>query len=55
MSGIPPIPGIPPPIPGIPPGIPHSPPGGGPADFWVAIISSILRIMHAASEAADTI
>ena len=48
-GGIPPIPPIPP----IPGGIPPSAPGGGPADFAVAITSSIRKIIHAASAAAE--
>jgi len=55
ISGIP-IPGGIPPIPPIPGGIPPpSAPGGGPADYAVAITSSIRKSIHAASVAAEII
>ena len=54
MSGIPPIPPIPGGIPPIPGGIPPSPPGGGPADFAVAITSSIRNLNYNARMHTDT-
>ena len=42
-------------VPPIPGGIPPSPPPPPPREPWVAITSSILRSIHAASDDAETI